>query len=581
MNILFVTKSLSIGGVEIVTTTLANAFADRGHNVCIFSFFYSEENVEGLLSDKVSSYVGTGYKNDKETVGILRDIIIKHNINIIINQWGLPWLPIRVINKARKGMNVKVISVYHNQVDMNGRLMSCDKAISCCSNVILKSALRAKRWAVKFITSRSMRYVYNHSDIYEVLSPSFIEIFKNFTGIKNPDHLVAQTNPVTIVQTNDFVLDADKKQKEIIYVGRLDLIQKRVHRVIDTWNYLEEKFPNWRLTIVGDGEDRQNLENYVKTLGLKRVNFEGFQNPLEYYKRASMLLLTSDFEGFGLVIVEGMTYGVVPFVYGTYPAVFDIISDGKDGVILQQTESGYDAEAMSKKMSTLMEDPALLYGVYAKNAIEKAMNFSMQSIYNQWVDTISGGVILKPYSLSYTYKQKEIIYVGRLDLIQKRVHRVIDTWNYLEEQFPEWCLTIVGDGEDRQNLENHVKALGLQHVSFEGYKQPLEYYKRASLLLLTSDFEGFPLVLAECMSFGVIPAVYDSYAAVRDIIDDGEDGVIIPFNKQGYDADVAARLVADIMSDENKREKMSLNATEKSKTFSVERICDEWEKKLM
>lgn len=75
-----------------------------------------------------------------------------------------------------------------------------------------------------------------------------------------------------------------------------------------------------------------------------------------------------------------------------------------------------------------------------------------------------GGAILEKNSLSYTFKIKEIIYVGRLDFVQKRVYRVIDTWNYLEDNFPDWRLTIVGDGDDRQNLENHVKALALKRV---------------------------------------------------------------------------------------------------------------------
>lgn len=191
-----------------------------------------------------------------------------------------------------------------------------------------------------------------------------------------------------------------------------------------------------------------------------------------------------------------------------------------------------------------------------------------------------GGAILERIYLTYAFKLKEIIYVGRLDFVQKRVYRVIDTWNYLEDRFPDWHLTIVGDGEDRENLENHVNCLGLKHVSFEGFQKPIEYYKRASILLLTSDFEGFPLVLAECMSFGVIPAVYNSYSAVGDIIDDGKDGVVIPYHKDGYQADKAADMVAQIMGDDAKREQMALAAVEKSKEYSVEKIYEEWKKVL-
>lgn len=584
MNILFLTKSFGIGGVEVVTMTLAKNFAANGHKVGIFSFYRADEILEKQLPDFIPLYIGSGYKDSCDNVALLHRILVDKHIDVIINQWGLPYLPIRVINKARRGLKVKVISVYHNQVDTNGKLMACEQQIERTQNVLIRTFAKIKRSAVKFVTSRSMRYVYNHSDVYEVLSPSFVELFKKFTGIKNPTKLVVQTNPITIdneENQSSASIDLTQKQKEIIYVGRLDFVQKRVYRVIDTWNYLEERFPDWKLTIVGDGDDRENLENHVKALGLKHVSFEGFQNPLEYYKRASMLLLTSDFEGFGLVIVEGMSYGVVPFVYGSYPAVYDIIDDTENGVILPKTEHGYNAALMAEKMKSVMNNKNE-WNRIVTNAIKKSSVFSLETIYNQWnkefVKINSGGVNREHLNISYVFKQKEIIYVGRLDFVQKRVYRVIDTWNYLEERFPDWRLTIVGDGDDRENLKNHVKGLGLKHVSFEGFQNPIPYYKRASVLMLTSDFEGFPLVLAECMSFGVIPAVYNSYSAVGDIIDNGKDGIVIPYHKDGYQAEEAASLLVDIMENESKREQMSIAAIEKSKDYSVEKIYGEWEK---
>ena len=585
MNILFLTKSFGIGGVEVVTMTLAKTFAKHGHQVGIFSFYRADDILEKQLPKDIPLYIAHGYKNSRENISMLRQLLVDKKIEVVINQWGLPFLPIRVINQARKGLKVKVISVYHNQVDTNGKLKACDQAIERCQNPLLRSVLEVKRFLVKSITSYSMRYVYKHSDVYEVLSPSFIELFKKFTGIKNPTKLVAQTNPITIdgsVQSEK-ITNVDKKEKEIIYVGRLDFVQKRVYRVIDTWSYLEERFPDWRLTIVGDGEDRENLENHVSCLGLKHVSFEGFQNPLNYYKRASMLLLTSDFEGFGLVIIEGMSFGVVPFVYGSYPAVYDIIDDNINGFILPMTEKGYDAAQMAGKMADVMKCPERWLQL-SKNAISKSNLFSLENVYSQWKDNLDkmnvGGAILEKNALSYTFKIKEIIYVGRLDFVQKRVYRVIDTWNYLEERFPDWRLTIVGDGEDRENLENHVRCFGLKRVSFEGFQKPIDYYKRASILLLTSDFEGFPLVLAECMSFGVIPAVYNSYSAIGDIIESDKDGVVIPYHKNGYQAEEAAGMVAQIMGNEVKREQMALAAVEKSKDYSVERIYEEWMKIL-
>ena len=61
-------------------------------------------------------------------------------------------------------------------------------------------------------------------------------------------------------------------------MGRIDYNQKRVYRVIDTWALLENEFPDWRLTIIGDGIERKNIEQKVIDLKLKHVSFEGFQN---------------------------------------------------------------------------------------------------------------------------------------------------------------------------------------------------------------------------------------------------------------------------------------------------------------
>lgn len=129
-------------------------------------------------------------------------------------------------------------------------------------------------------------------------------------------------------------------------------------------------------------------------------------------------------------------------------------------------------------------------------------------------------------------------------------------------------------------VKKQVADYDLEHVSFEGFQQPKPYYERASILLLTSEYEGFLLVLAECMSFGVIPVVYDSYSAVRDIIDDGKDGVVILYEKNGYDADKAACMLAQIMQNDFLRDMMAHAAIEKIKVYSVERIYQEWMRAL-
>lgn len=180
--------------------------------------------------------------------------------------------------------------------------------------------------------------------------------------------------------------------------------------------------------------------------------------------------------------------------------------------------------------------------------------------------------------LDLANKQKEIIYVGRIDHQQKRTSRIIETWSLLEDKFPDWTLRIIGDGEERENLERFCKDLNLRNVFFEGFKQPTEYYKRASALLLTSEYEGFGLVIVEGMSFGVVPVVLGSYSAVYDIIKNGENGIIVPYDKSsGFHPEEMAKHITWLIEHETERDNIARNAYESSKTFSLDKIASSWQ----
>ncbi len=387
MNLLFLLKSLETGGLEVVTAVLANKFVAEGHDVSVFSFLGGKYSIAKRFDKKIQLTMAEDYSTSKFNVDRLRSMLVDNKIEIIINQWGLPLIPIKTARRAAEGLDIKIISVYHNAPSFNGRIQKMNISLMECENPLKRLLLKSIRATFKMITSHAMAYIYRKSDLFLVLSDCYIEEFKKFTGVKDVAKLRVMTNPVT-VDKGDFVYDCAAKQKEIVYVGRLDFVQKRVYRVIDTWNYLEELFPDWRLTIVGDGEDRGNLEGHVKALGLKRVTFEGFKNPVDYYKRASILMLTSDFEGFPLVLAECMSFGVVPVVYNSYAAVGDIISDGQDGIVVPSCPDGYKADVAAQMVAKIMMDDSLR-NIMALAAIEKSKNYSVDEIYNRWMDILS------------------------------------------------------------------------------------------------------------------------------------------------------------------------------------------------
>lgn len=382
LNILFLMKVFEVGGQEVVTATLADTFIKKGHQVVIASFKQPNDMMVKRTNPSVRFYTIGDFKYSKENVDIVRKILLENHINVVINQWGLPYVPCKVLNESKEGMAIKTIAIYHNSPDTNARIKDVEIALSETHNPLKKAMLYAKMFAFKQITSRSMKYVYQHTDLYMVLSPSFVKKFEEFTGITHPDHLQVLTNPVTI-DSSSYDYSLSKKQKEIIYMGRIDYNQKRVYRVVDTWAKLEPVFPDWELTIVGDGTARKDIEKQVKEYGLQRVSFEGFQQPKPYYERASILMLTSEYEGFPLVLAECMSFGVIPAVYNSYSAVCDIIDGCKDGIVLPYHEKGYDANEAAGMIANIMKDDGKREQM-ALAAIKKSKEYSVEKIYSEW-----------------------------------------------------------------------------------------------------------------------------------------------------------------------------------------------------
>ena len=199
--------------------------------------------------------------------------------------------------------------------------------------------------------------------------------------MKDTSKLQVVTNAIQIPKA-DFIYDRLKKKNQILYVGRMDPFNKRVNRVVEAWEQVYKDFPDWTLELVGEGPQLSDLKNYVSEHHIDRVNFHGFQSepPRKYYVDASILLLTSDLEGFGLVIIEGMQFGVVPVVYGSYVAVYDIIKHGNDGFI---TPMPYSRESTVECMIKLMNDEDLRDRM-AKSAITTAEKYTIREMTNQW-----------------------------------------------------------------------------------------------------------------------------------------------------------------------------------------------------
>lgn len=173
--------------------------------------------------------------------------------------------------------------------------------------------------------------------------------------------------------------------------------------------------------------------------------------------------------------------------------------------------------------------------------------------------------------ISWTDKLNEVLFVGRLEE-QKNVAELIRIWSSINPQ--GWKLNIIGDGSQQSMLETLIDDLDLNDsvVLFGHQDNPQEFYSHAKIFVMTSKYEGFPMTLIECQSFGCVPIIYDSYPAAKEIVENGVNGFLIPFRQKRVFADRLIRLISDKILLQN----LSSNSIRKAERFKPDIIMDEW-----
>lgn len=172
-----------------------------------------------------------------------------------------------------------------------------------------------------------------------------------------------------------------------------------------------------------------------------------------------------------------------------------------------------------------------------------------------------------------TLEAKTIISVGRLSY-QKNYHSLIRAWKLVYKKHPDWTLNIYGDGELRDSLQTEIdrNELGQSLHLCGRTNEVFMKYLQSSAFVMTSRFEGFPMVLLEAATFGLPLISYDCYCGPRDIIDNNQNGYIVPINKEAELADA----ICKVIEDESLRRKMGAQSRNTSSFFSQEKVLPLW-----
>lgn len=175
--------------------------------------------------------------------------------------------------------------------------------------------------------------------------------------------------------------------------------------------------------------------------------------------------------------------------------------------------------------------------------------------------------------LSLCKKKNQFLIVARFEESQKNLCSAMRIWKRFEERNDDYELIVAGYGPDLNMVLNYAQSLQIKQMRFIGKVQhPEELYKEAKFFLMTSTYEGLSMTLLECMQFGCIPIVYDSFSSVHDFIKSWENGVLVKFGQEKEFVDAMIKLV----SDNNLQEQISKCSYEKSQNYSIEKVGNKW-----
>lgn len=185
-------------------------------------------------------------------------------------------------------------------------------------------------------------------------------------------------NPVT---EKVFSLPIVPKEKRIISVGRLHS-QKNQKMIIEAFARVSEGFPEWKLVIYGEGPERDSLESLVSSFRFQvssRISLPGrSENIIDELNKSEIFAFSSDYEGMSNAVVEAFCVGL-PIITTKVSGTEDIITDGKNGYLLERN----DIDGMEKAMRKLMSDEILRKKMGDINK-SKSDIFNMNNIFKQW-----------------------------------------------------------------------------------------------------------------------------------------------------------------------------------------------------
>jgi len=340
------------GGTERVGSMLANGLSEAGYEIVLASILYGDNPFFPINdSIKVISLFKTPGRTLYRTPNIIyniRKLLKEENVDTLI---VVETMSVLFTLPAMLGLPVKHICWEHfnfnNDLGKKGRQVARQLAARYCDSVVT-------------LTERDKGYW--------------------LQGAQHKSQIKAIANPCPF-PVQEYI--KEENTKIVLAVGRLTHI-KGFDMLLDAWIQVNKSMPDWTLKIVGEGEDRAKLTDFIKKSKLTdSVELVGNTDDVgQYYKKAQIFCLSSRFEGFPMVLLETLAFGlpVVSFDCDTGPA--EVLED--TGSILVAPN---DVNSLASSLIDLIEDGKRRQTISLKSK-QKAEIYQPENIISQWVNLI-------------------------------------------------------------------------------------------------------------------------------------------------------------------------------------------------
>ncbi len=370
----------TLGGVQRAVTCVSNALYKEGydvHIICVTNDNKRDNNLYGLNENIKVKFVS---QNIFENILFFWAYIIKKIIKKNKSLYKKTKLISLCFFRIKIFQNKQIIKyINENKIDDVVGVASYYTMLVCIlknkipSNIIGWQHSTCESYFEKSVICRHLKYLFKEN----------INLLSNYIVLNNHDVKWIKENfnynAICIYNPKSFVSKekSDLKSKNFIAVGRFAQ-EKGFDRLIESFNIFSKSNKDWNLMIIGEGSLKEQLENEIKSFGLEdRVKLLPRTNEIQkFYLKSSIYLLSSYFEGLGIVLVEACECGV-PIISYDLPSS---VEQFKTCSILVKNN---DIDGYAKAMLDLVNDKELLHNL-SKKAIINADNYSIEKIVKSW-----------------------------------------------------------------------------------------------------------------------------------------------------------------------------------------------------